>query len=471
MRSVVIPLVLAAAFCSSTHAQTCLAPPSGMVSWWTGDGNAADIRGGSNGTLTGGALFAPAQVGKGFVFLTDGDGVIVADNANLNVQVPGFTVDFWMKGLKNQSQPTYMVVDKSSGLTDSTGWFFQGNGGTGTITFGIGSGGQGNTNFIGVTSNTSNNANDLLDGNFHHVAGTWDGTQMRLYVDGIFQGSNFLPAPANNTRAVNMGFSWGGGTPNRFFRGIVDELQIYNRALSATEIGAIIAAGSSGVCRFPYYFSQFAAGGGWQTTLTLINYAPQVVECTTSFFSDAGGPLAIPFASGTFTNRVDIMSPGESVHEQTNAPQNAATVQGWAETVCGGPVKASLLYRLFQQGTAVGEAGVNGMTAPATKFVTFAETKTGIAYANPSSTQSALVTVSVINSGGTKIASTNFTLGPLGHGSANLGPLLGLQSFTGFVEITSSIPIVSLSLNAEAFPSFSSVPPGELGDSVPLAFP
>ena len=53
----------------------------------------------------------------------------------------------------------------------------------------------------------------------------------------------------------------------------------------------------------------------------------------------------------------------------------------------------------------------------------------------------------------------------MAHGSANVGPLLGLASFTGFVKITSTIPIISLSLNAEAFPVFSSLPPGDLPSS------
>jgi hypothetical protein len=54
--------------------------------------------------------------------------------------------------------------------------------------------------------------------------------------------------------------------------------------------------------------------------------------------------------------------------------------------------------------------------------------------------------------------------------AANPGPLLGLQNFTGFVEVTSSVPIVSLSLNFEAFPVFSSLPAGELSDSTALVF-
>ena len=43
-----------------------------------------------------------------------------------------------------------------------------------------------------------------------------------------------------------------------------------------------------------------------------------------------------------------------------------------------------------------------------------------------------------------------------------MAPLFGLPSFAGSIEITSTAPIVTLSLNAEADPVFSSLPPGEL---------
>jgi len=179
----------------------------------------------------------------------------------------------------------------------------------------------------------------------------------------------------------------------------------------------------------------------------------------------------VPFGGAAVSTRTDTLQPGRSFHDESKADLNAPVAQGWAQAACNGPIKASLLYRFYQRGVPAGEAGVNAMTAPAIKFVTFAETKTGVAYANPSTNQSALVTFTVISSAGVKLGSTNLTLSPGGHGAANLGPLLGLQDFVGFAEITSSIPIVSLSLNAEAFPVFSSLPPGELGDTTPLVFP
>src|SRR5262249_16304858 len=40
-----------------------------------------------------------------------------------------------------------------------------------------------------------------------------------------------------------------------------------------------------------YYFSQLAFGGGFQTTLTFVNYSPGPVTCVTNFYGDSGGPL------------------------------------------------------------------------------------------------------------------------------------------------------------------------------------
>jgi hypothetical protein len=217
-----------------------------------------------------------------------------------------------------------------------------------------------------------------------------------------------------------------------------------------------------------YYFSDLAFSGNYQTTLTYINYGSTSIQCTTNFFADAGTPLPIPFAQGTISSRVDIIPPGGSVHDQTTANLTAAVAQGWAQTSCTGSVEASLLYRLYQSGTAVGEASVNAETAPTTEFATFAQTATGVAYANPSTNQSASITFAVFNASGMPLGSKVVTLGPLAHTSANLGPLLGLANFTGFVEITSNTPIISLSLNAEAFPVFSSLPPGDLPGSTVL---
>ena len=216
-----------------------------------------------------------------------------------------------------------------------------------------------------------------------------------------------------------------------------------------------------------YYFPHLAVGASWQTTITYINYSSEEVTCRTEFTSDHGGPLLISFPGRQMaSSRTDVLSPGGSVHEQTDVELSAPLAAGWARATCSGPVKASLLFRQHDsEGYPVAEAGVNATAVPATRFVTFAEqaagqTGTGVAYANPSSTE-ALITFAAKDATGQTLASKDLTVLPGGHGAQNMASLFGLPSFTGSLEVTSKEPIVSLSLNAEAPPIFSSLPPGE----------
>ena len=218
-----------------------------------------------------------------------------------------------------------------------------------------------------------------------------------------------------------------------------------------------------------YYFPHLAVGASWQTTITYINYSREEVSCQTDFISDHGTPLLISFAAlGTVVSRTDVLPPGGSVHQETNVDLNASLARGWARATCSGPVKASLLYRRHSsEGAPTGEAGVNATAVPATRFVTFAEQGedqfgTGVAYANPSPNISVPVTFTARDAAGEVLASVVRTLSPGGHDAHGMESLFGPSSFTGSIEVTSTEPIVSLSLNFEADPVFSSLPPGEL---------
>ena len=171
---------------------------------------------------------------------------------------------------------------------------------------------------------------------------------------------------------------------------------------------------------------------------------------------------------GTVDSRSDVLPPGGSVHQETNVDLSAPLAPGWALATCSGPVKASLLYRLRDSaGTPVAEAGVNAAALPATRFVTFAEQGegqfgTGVAYANPSDT-AAHVTFTARDAAGRMLDSVVKTLLPGGHDAHGMSGLFGLP-FSGSLEVTSTAPIVSLSINLEAAPVFSSLPPGETID-------
>ena len=63
------------------------------------------------------------------------------------------------------------------------------------------------------------------------------------------------------------------------------------------------------------------------------------------------------------------------------------------------------------------------------------------------------------------LASVDRTLLPGGHDAHGMAELFDLTSFTGSIEVTSTEPIVSLSINLEAAPVFSSLPPGDIVDT------
>ena len=86
--------------------------------------------------------------------------------------------------------------------------------------------------------------NVLQTGCWHHVAGTYDGSHMRVYLDGVEVGN--LPitgtVEAGNDE-IYLSYPSGASPGAETLDGLLDEVKIYNRALDATEIQAIYEAG------------------------------------------------------------------------------------------------------------------------------------------------------------------------------------------------------------------------------------
>jgi hypothetical protein len=210
---------------------TCSVPPSGLLSWWRADGNGGDWAGTNQGTLAGGVTYGPGEVGQGFLIPGSLAGVRTGFATNLQIQV--FTIEAW--------------VQRSS--TSRVSFDSQGDG----IFFGYGIGGYG----LGILSSgllylsdigysSVQNSVAITDTNFHHVAVSADGANVVFYVDGVpsspigySPGYTFSTASAVGARGDTLGNS---------FYGTIDELAIYNRALSAGEIGTIYNSEYAGKC-------------------------------------------------------------------------------------------------------------------------------------------------------------------------------------------------------------------------------
>ncbi|RMG56821.1 MAG: hypothetical protein D6717_05870, partial [Gammaproteobacteria bacterium] len=157
------------------------------------------------------------------------DTITIPNNAVFNPVGP-FTVSAWVRARPTQNA-YFIVIDKSHGQIDSTGWVIQGDSALANISFGLGQGGQSTTNFAGATSVT-----DIRDGSWHHIAGVYTGTQAHIYIDGVLEGSGAVPVPVvHNTRGLNIGQWWQGG---RSFNGEIDEVRIWNVARTQAQIRA-----------------------------------------------------------------------------------------------------------------------------------------------------------------------------------------------------------------------------------------
>ena len=79
---------------------------------------------------------------------------------------------------------------------------------------------------------------DYTDNEWHHTSLIYDGAKCKLYIDGAFN------AEVNATGALNMSGSYTdrlliGGTGFYYFHGLIDDVRIYNRALSSNEVSTI----------------------------------------------------------------------------------------------------------------------------------------------------------------------------------------------------------------------------------------
>jgi hypothetical protein len=215
-----------------------------MISWWPGDGNTSDIMDSNPGTLLGSAGYAPGIVGQAFSFVAAGDGVSVSNAANLNFGGGDLSIDAWI--VTSSTAGVLPIVDKRSGASGSqaTGYtlFLFG----GRLAFQLGDG----TFFNYISASL---LSDLRDGLPHHVAVTVDRTSNtggNLYVDGVVV-LNFNPTnrPGSLTNGEPLFIGRHAGTPSTSFIGLIDEVEVFGRELTAGEVLSIFTAGTAGKCK------------------------------------------------------------------------------------------------------------------------------------------------------------------------------------------------------------------------------
>jgi Concanavalin A-like lectin/glucanases superfamily len=231
--------------------QTCVPSPPGLVGWWPGNGTANDAVAGNNGQLAGDATFAQAVVSQGFKLDGFGDYVEIPDSPAL--KPAHVSVEAWVR-FDSLDTPIvsqfgalglqYIVFKKNSRVFNFEAYALrkQRDGSVDRLAFSVADvNGSGGTNVAQSTT-------PVVIGQFYHVVGTYDGSSVRLYVNGALEGQSALFISVDyGSRPVFIGTS---GEPvfDGKLNGVVDEASIYNRALDASEIAALYGAGAAGKC-------------------------------------------------------------------------------------------------------------------------------------------------------------------------------------------------------------------------------
>jgi len=213
----------------------CLTPPSGLVSWWRGDSNAKDSVGENHGTQPGEVSFVPGVVGNAFSFPTVPDEnsfILIGSPQDLRL-TSGLTIDAWIKPSEMEEGQEATIASKwgQSTLLDSYTVFLRKQNGIINLVGAIGvanvsdqgfSGGNIPVNswsHVAMTYNASTGANSLYINGQQVATRTWSG--------GIFESNiNFLIGRENSFKP-------------RPFTGLIDEVDVFNRALSDQELLAI----------------------------------------------------------------------------------------------------------------------------------------------------------------------------------------------------------------------------------------
>jgi hypothetical protein len=236
---------------------SCAPVPSGLVSWWPANGNPADMHGGNAGTLENGAGFAAGEVGQAFSLNGTNQDVLIGDPANLKLS-PSFTIDAW---INPNSVVDFRAVLTKWGQSDSLDnyavWIEDAGNGTNQV------------NAQWVVSGPMCPCYDGISGGsvpantWTHVAVTYDGVtgDTALYINGSSVNSfTATPHPLQTTDApVYIGREAGDGT-GRYFPGRIDEVEVFNRALTQSEIQAIVNAGPAGKC-LPIMYAATGSNG------------------------------------------------------------------------------------------------------------------------------------------------------------------------------------------------------------------
>jgi hypothetical protein len=209
-----------------------------LVAHWKFDEGAGtiayDSAGDNDGTLVNGPTWTVGQIGGALDFDGDNDYVVVADDESQQITTNQITLSAWIKLDADVGNTQRRIICKQEAACISWGLEIFGDGYYGStgnqLVFHDSDGKTAWRNCISPT--------DLGLSQWYHVAVTDNAGEIRIYLDGqLNQSSNGgYGIPENISAPINIGCV----ENDKFFNGVIDDVRIYDRALSAEEILALM---------------------------------------------------------------------------------------------------------------------------------------------------------------------------------------------------------------------------------------
>ena len=301
---------------------------SGLVGYWKLDDGAGTSAADSSGNARTGTLSptgctaAPASSGTptwtssgrlGGALSLNGTGNCVSIPHNAAFNAYPITVTAWFKMPTPGTQSTGIVSKRASGSVD--GWDLYASGGNATTPSRLW--GVYYANGISNVAQVGPNYYVSGDGVWHHAAMVVDANGMTMYGDGVvvataaWGGTKGATTSTGEVRIGSMPTSTSG-----FFPGLVDEVRIYNRALTAGQVGALYNATAT---NYAYHRTIAVTTGsagtpaGYSASLTF-DHASLVSATPTSKSRADGNDVRVYYVtSGNTLQELDrVLDPGSS---------------------------------------------------------------------------------------------------------------------------------------------------------------
>ncbi len=211
-------------------------PTNGLVGWWPFNGNANDESGNGNHGTVNGASLTSDRFGNNNSYYFNGNANILVNNSNSLQVGTNQTISLWIKVNSLQPNLNWILQKGTGGGCQTTGYYvaFDGNGTIFHRTFNFGQ----NSNYCATIGDYSN-----YDTNWHQLIFVYSPPYNKMYIDGVLAGNGMNCSTCNVINSSNPLIIGSGSGQNGFkWDGKIDDIAIYNRALTQSEITALYSS-------------------------------------------------------------------------------------------------------------------------------------------------------------------------------------------------------------------------------------